>query len=129
MSVPCLLIAALGLLGAPAGARADFFGPQTNGVEIGFVTVGQPGNAIDRAGRRGAFELLHRAYLRAGLVVDNPAGLRVTLFHFEPTTELFVAVQDGTVVGTVTLVGDGRLGVPMASVYPEEMEQIGRSHV
>jgi hypothetical protein len=74
--------------------------------------------------RRGAFELVHRAYLRAGLVEENPAGLRVTPYHFEPTTDLFVAVADGEVIATVTLVGDGRLGVPMGGVYPDEIARV-----
>ena len=89
MSVPCLLIAALGLLGAPAGARADFFGPQTNGVEIGFVTVGQPGNAIDRAGRRGAVPVEYRISVtevatRTVVRASELGGLRIEPVSFAP---------------------------------------------
>ena len=43
--------------------------------------------------------------------------MRVTPYHLLPTTEIFIALHQGEVVLTYTLVLDGRLGVPMESVY------------
>lgn len=77
--------------------------------------------AATRAEREGAFRLIHRAYLRGGLTEPNSFGMRVTPYHLLPTTEVFVALLRGEVISTVTLVGDGKRGLPMEAVYPQEI--------
>lgn len=71
---------------------------------------------------RAALALVHQSYLQAGLTRDNPYGLRLTPWHVLPTTEVFIAQSGDTVVGTVSLVRDGELGIPMESLYSEEVE-------
>jgi hypothetical protein len=51
----------------------------------------------------------------------HPTGRRVLIYNALPSTKVFVA-KDGTrVVGTVTLVQDSPIGLPMDQVYREEL--------
>jgi hypothetical protein len=77
--------------------------------------------ASTRAEREGSFRLIYQSYLRAGLTDVNPYGMRVTPYHLLPTTQIFVAVLERTVIETITLVGDGERGLPMEAVYAEEI--------
>jgi hypothetical protein len=68
-----------------------------------------------------AFGLVYKAYVRAGLSVRHPYRMRVTPYHLLPTTEVFIAVKEGEVISTVSLIRDAELGLPMESVYGEEV--------
>ena len=69
----------------------------------------------------GAFRLVQEAYLRSDLVGPNRFGMRVTPYHLLPTTEVFVAVERNRVICTMSLVRDGRLGIPMEAIYDQEV--------
>ena len=69
-----------------------------------------------------AFSLTYRSYYRAGLVADNPSGLRLTPYHLLPDSEVIIAKLDQTVVSTLSWFGDGKLGLPMQSMYSREIE-------
>jgi len=77
--------------------------------------------ASTREERAAAFRLVYEAYLRAGLGEPNPYRARVTPYHLLPTTEVFVATCRGDVIFTLSLIGDGELGLPMESVYGAEV--------
>jgi len=77
--------------------------------------------ARSRTDLLGAFQLLYQSYLKAGLEAEKPSGIRVTPYHLLPTTEVVVTKLGDEVVSTVSLVGDGYLGVPMQSMYPQEI--------
>lgn len=74
-----------------------------------------------------AFRLLYQSYVRAGLAAENPLQLRLTPFHPLNTTEVFVAKCRDEVVSTMTMVADGTLGLPMDSMYGEEVQTLKRS--
>ena len=78
--------------------------------------------ARNKADRMAAFRLVYNNYLAKGLIQPNPNLLRVTEHHLLPTTTIFNAVRAGRVVCTVTLIGDGRLGLPMECIYPAEID-------
>lgn len=80
--------------------------------------------AATPAEREAAFRLAHQAYLRAGLAADNSYGMRVTPYHLLPTTSVFLAQCDGQAAVTVSLVGDGELGLPMEAIYAEEVRAL-----
>lgn len=82
--------------------------------------------AATRAERIAAFRLVYENYVEKGLIPPNPDRLRVTPFHLLPTTQVFIAKQRGEVVCTVTLIGDGELGLPMECIYAEEVEAARR---
>ncbi len=74
--------------------------------------------------RTNAFRLVYEAYVRARLINSNPFRIRVTPYHLLDTTDIFVAVLRGEVISTVTLVCDGELGLPMESIYAEEVRAL-----
>lgn len=63
------------------------------------------------------FQLLHDAYVRAGLMEPHPSGLRATLYHALPTTSTLLAKWDDEVVGTVSLVRQSKLGFPLQKIF------------
>ncbi|TWU55700.1 N-acyl amino acid synthase FeeM domain-containing protein [Rubripirellula reticaptiva] len=71
-----------------------------------------------------AFGLVYESYIRAGLTDANETGIRLTPFHLLPTTEVFSARYEGNTVSTVSLIGDGYLGLPMEGIYSKEIKQL-----
>lgn len=77
--------------------------------------------AATREERQATFELIYRSYLRAGLCGKQDSGVRATPYQLLPSTDVILAELRGQVISTVSLVRDGELGLPMESVYPEEV--------
>lgn len=77
--------------------------------------------AENRREREAAFRLVYEAYTRAGLIEANPYEVRVTPYQLHTTTDVFIAVDGGELISTVSLVGDGELGLPMEHIYGEEV--------
>ena len=74
--------------------------------------------------RKAAFSLVYDSYVRTGLIPANEHGLRVTQYHLQPDTQIFVAILRGTVICTVTLIPDSSYGLPIEEVFPTELAQI-----
>jgi hypothetical protein len=69
----------------------------------------------------GAARLVHDAYVARGIIAPHASRL---MFHPQmvlPTSKTFVALQGGAVVGTISLVGDSPLGVPLDKSFRPEM--------
>lgn len=79
--------------------------------------------AATRSEREAAFHVIYEAYLKVKLCDYNPFGVRVVPYHVLPTTDIFVAILHREVIGTLTLVRDGELGLPMESVCPDIAER------
>ncbi|MCC9601433.1 long-chain N-acyl amino acid synthase [Stieleria sp. JC731] len=75
---------------------------------------------------RQAFALIYQSYLRAGLVQAKEYGIRLTPFHLLGSTEVFITKLENTVVSTVSLIGDGELGLPLESIYRDNVRIIRR---
>jgi hypothetical protein len=85
-----------------------------------------------------AFGLVYQAYTEVGLQAENAARIRFTKYHLIPTTKVFVAVfrpeltkeeferghvnDNKKVVGTLTLVIDSALGLPVEQVCAPEIQ-------
>jgi hypothetical protein len=82
--------------------------------------------ASTREEREAAFRLVYASYLRGGLGDINRYQMRVTPYHLLPTTETFIAEYQGTVIFTMSLVTDGALGLPMESLYGDEIADLRR---
>lgn len=67
--------------------------------------------------RAAAFRLLHDEYVRAGLAVRNESGMRITPYHRLPTTRVVIAIEEGEVVGTLSLIQRSAKGVPAESLF------------
>ncbi|NUM89373.1 MAG: hypothetical protein HUU37_09235 [Bdellovibrionales bacterium] len=65
----------------------------------------------------GAFRLLHDNYVQSGFSTPRPSGLRLIPHHLLPSTSVLIVRQDEQVIGTVTLVRDCPLGLPMEKVW------------
>lgn len=85
--------------------------------------------ASSREERAAAFRLVYDAYLKSGLVEPNYHQMRVTPYHLQADTEVFIAVLQGKVIFTVSLILDGVLGLPMESVYDLEIASRRRQGV
>jgi hypothetical protein len=110
----------------------------------------RPADAFDE--RLAAFQLVYRSYLKRGLGARNIFKMRVTPFQLLETSQIFVATErqrspiskpfprifihpsegrseqasilQDIVISTVTLIGDGRLGLPMESMFGVEIEEL-----
>lgn len=71
--------------------------------------------------RAAAFRLCHDAYVQAGLMLPRRCRMRVMPHHLLPTSAVFIAVRAGRVISTVSLIGDGQLGLPMECAYRKEV--------
>lgn len=74
--------------------------------------------------REQAYRILHDAYVGRGIAAPHPSGLRFSPFNVMPGTATMVAVRDGRVIGTVSLVEDTPLGIPMEKTHPEEIAAV-----
>jgi predicted N-acetyltransferase YhbS len=81
--------------------------------------------AVTSADLDGAFRLVHDRYVERGYCDPRPDGRRAGAHHALPTTRVFVARDGDEVVGTVTLIQDSTLGLPMAEIYGEELAALG----
>lgn len=63
------------------------------------------------------FKLLHDAYVDSGFMKPDPSGMRVTVYHALPTTTTLCAKFDGKVVGTISLIRESALGVPLQKIF------------
>lgn len=63
------------------------------------------------------FSVLHDAYVDSGFMKPDPSGMRVTIYHALPTTTTLCAKYDGKVVGTISLIRESELGVPLQQIF------------
>lgn len=77
--------------------------------------------ASSRAELFAAFRLIYAQYLRSALTKPNPHRMRVTPYQLLPNTEIFVAMHREQVICTLSLVADGKFGLPMEAIYGQEV--------
>ncbi len=70
-----------------------------------------------------AFQLIHSSYSQRGFILPNHAGMWMNRHHLLASTRLFLAVEAMQSCGTLTLVDDGPLGVPMETIFRREVQQ------
>ena len=94
------------------------------------INVGERNNhkpdfriASSRQEWEAALGLVYREYVRCGLIQMNRYRMRVTPYHALPTTEVLIAGKGDEVLCTLSIVGDGLLGLPMEAIYAEEVER------
>jgi len=78
--------------------------------------------ATEREEVLGALQLVHDEYARSELSLPSRSGVRVTRYHLLDSTEILVGIANGDVVSTLSLVRDSRFGLPLESIYPEEVQ-------
>lgn len=81
--------------------------------------------AWERAEWEAAFRLVASSYQAAGYESTDAGAVRFTPFHALPDTVTFVAKRKDRVVMTFALVADNSiLGLPMETIYPEEIANL-----
>ncbi len=77
--------------------------------------------ALSTEDQAAAAALVHDMYVRRGITAADPSGLRVTPYTLHPETAVFVAKRAGKVIGTLSIVADSPIGVPMDKIYGSEI--------
>jgi N-acyl amino acid synthase FeeM len=77
-----------------------------------------------RAEREAAFRLIYERYFDAGLIEPNQRRIRITPFHLLETTHVVLATLRGSMVSTVSLIRDGKLGLQMEAIYGPEVNRL-----
>lgn len=70
-----------------------------------------------------AFNLVSAEYKKDGYI-DAGANPDIPAYNFLPTSAIFMAKSGEEIIGTVTVVGDGKKGLPMENIYQEEIEKL-----
>ena len=95
-----------------------------------FSPTPPPGLEIRRASSfadlEAAYRLVHDCFVEQGYIDPHPSGLRVRAHSALPGTALYAAVEDGQVVGTMSVIPDGQLGLPMESAFGPEITALRR---
>lgn len=60
-----------------------------------------------------AFRLVYRSYLKQGYIEANRYGMRFTHYHLRPGTSVLLSGLDNQLVGTLSIVEDSDLGLPI----------------
>lgn len=76
--------------------------------------------------RIAALRLVYNAYVNAGLIKPNEYGLRVTPFHLNPRTKIFLVVDNGETLHTMSFIPDSEMGLPMEVIYRREIDTLRR---
>jgi hypothetical protein len=84
------------------------------------------GLATDRDTFEQALRLQHDQYVAQGYMDPHPSGLRLSVHHALPSTYVFVARAGNRVVGTMTLIADSDLGLPMDEIYSDDLRGLRR---
>lgn len=84
------------------------------------------GLATDRDTLEQAFRLQHDQYVAQGYMDPHPSGLRLSIHNALPSTCVFVARSGHQVVGTMTLIVDSALGLPMDEIYAGDLAGLRR---
>lgn len=80
--------------------------------------------ADTRHEREQAFRLVHDVYRRAGLISESASGMRVMRHHLADGTDVLVAKHDRRVAFTLTLVRDAEFGMPLESLFADEVDSM-----
>jgi len=64
-----------------------------------------------------AFRILHDAYVSMGFMKPSPSGMRISIFNALPGTCTLVALWDGEVIGTVSIIQDNPMGFPIEHIF------------
>lgn len=82
--------------------------------------------AFDEGDFEGAFRCIYQSYRKRGLAPRRQSEMRLTRHHLLPSTRVFVARVAQQIVGTLSLVEDDPLGVPMRAVFSAEVNDLAR---
>ncbi len=71
-----------------------------------------------------AYSLVYDRYVKRGFQAENSTGVRFTPHFALPTSHTFIATLGGELIGTLTMIIDGALGLCMEKDYPDEIQSM-----
>ena len=71
-----------------------------------------------------AWNLVYRSYRQAELIDDNPYQIHTVPHALRPGTSVILGRIDGEIVSTLTIMHDGREGLPLDRVYQPRLDQL-----
>ena len=74
-----------------------------------------------------AFRVAYQEYLKKGYCPANPFQMRLSLYNALPDTVTFCLWRKNILLGTATLIFDSSLGLPIESVYPQEIQELRKA--
>jgi hypothetical protein len=86
----------------------------------------QCGAAIRRREFEAAFRLIYDRYRGEGLTQWNPHGLRILPHQLLDTSWVLLARKRHRLLGTLSLIEDGAMGLPIEQLYPAEIWRLRR---
>jgi hypothetical protein len=73
-----------------------------------------------------AFRLIHERYVGDGLMRPNRFGVRILPHQLLDSTSVLIAQRHGDIVGTLSVIAEGELGLPIETMYPTELARLRR---
>jgi hypothetical protein len=70
-----------------------------------------------------AYRLVHDEYVRCGYMDPNQIGMRFGVHNFLPESTTFIGSCDGLIALTISLFQDTDIGLPMDSIFKEEIDR------
>jgi len=83
--------------------------------------------AVTREDLLGAYDLVYREYEPRGYCAPQTEKLHYTYYSLLPFSRTFILEHDHKLVGTISLVEDSPLGLPMERTFPEQIERYRRN--
>ncbi len=78
-----------------------------------------------------SYKLLYDVYLEKGYMDEQPHGMRISIYNALPHTITFLALDSSDrgnkIIGTISLIMDSSLGLPMEEVFKEEIKLLRNS--
>jgi hypothetical protein len=71
-----------------------------------------------------AYHLNYEIYVKNGYMQPSSTGLRFSLFNAMPYTQTFIGAENTETVMAITLFPDSPLGLPMDSLYKQEVDKL-----
>ncbi len=71
-----------------------------------------------------AYELVYREYRLKNYCAQNSRGLHYSLYSILPESRTFLLEKNGNLAGTVSLITDSGCGLPLESIFPEEIASL-----
>jgi hypothetical protein len=62
-------------------------------------------------------KIIYDCYIEKGYSTENPHAIRVTPYHLLPSTTMILALWNDQVIGTISLIRDNPLGLPLEAIF------------
>ncbi len=73
---------------------------------------------------KAAYALVYQEYLSRKLCVPNQENMFYNSYSFVPGSRTFLLRKDEKLLGTMCLVADSPMGIPMETIFPEEIKNL-----